>query len=170
VIAREVVEPGKPALKEILRLFGSAVLSSDGSLDRKKMRQLVFDNPVVRKKLEAILHPLISKEAERLVARADGPYCILVIPLYSQASSYKNVDRVLVVDVSEEAQVKRIMERDGSNRELARKIIAAQPSRTKRLALSDDVIINDGSQTALEEHVALLHKQYLLMSAATKTK
>jgi dephospho-CoA kinase len=163
IIAREVVTPGQPALRHIAKTFGPEVLQPDGSLDRKKLRKTIFSDPNARKKLESILHPLIREEADRRVAQACGPYCILVIPLYSRASGYRNVNRVLVVDVSEETQIQRVMERDGISKEQALAILDAQASRQERLAQSDDVIENSGDIDALKLQIEKLHNRYLIL-------
>ena len=100
LIAREVVEPGQPALDRITEVFGDDFLTSEGQLDRLKMRQTIFSDPDHKALLEAILHPVIAEEVARNVKELDRPYCILVIPLYAQSSAYTWIDRVLVVDVS----------------------------------------------------------------------
>ena len=161
LIAREIVEPGQPALEHIAQSFGADFLDSEGGLDRGKMRQAIFSNPEQKSRLEAILHPPISEEVIRRVAELDGLYCILVIPLYAESSAYAWIDRVLVVDVSEEVQIERVMTRDKISREQARSILNAQTSRQDRLALADDVIENSGSLAELEEKIEVLHNSYL---------
>lgn len=164
LIARELVEPGQEALDQISRAFGSAFLDSEGRLDRKKMRHAIFSDPVKKQQLEGILHPLIAKEVGRRIAELQAPYCILVIPLYSESSAYDWVDRVLVVDVAEELQIERVMTRDRITREQAESILDAQAGRQQRLALADDVLDNSGSIEQLENAVERLHRKYLALA------
>ena len=161
LIAREVVEPGQPALDQIAEVFGNDFLDSKSRLNRKKMRQTIFSDPDQKSRLEAILHPLIAEEVARRVKELNSPYCILVIPLYAQSAAYTWVDRVLVADVREEAQIERVMARDEISRKQAKSILSAQTSRRDRLALADDIIDNSGSLTRLQDKVLALHKKYL---------
>ena len=163
-IAREVVEPGQPALDRIAEVFGADFLDSEGRLDRQKMRQVIFSDPNQRSHLEAILHPLISEELIRRVNELDCPYCILVIPLYAQSSAYTWIDRVLVVDVEEEVQIERVMARDQISRYQAKSILSAQTHRQDRLTLADDVIDNSDSLVELQEKVLVLHRKYLKLT------
>lgn len=160
-IARDIVEPGQPALQSIADSFGPGILDGDGALDRREMRNLIFFDPVLKSRLENILHPLISKEVLRQLGRQTGPYCILVIPLFAESSSYTWVDRVLVVDVPEEVQIERVMARDLIGREQAEAILQAQTSRQGRLELADDVLDNSGSFSDLKKQVEKLHRFYL---------
>ena len=160
LIAREVVEPGQPALDHIAEVFGDEFLTSESRLDRQKMRQAIFSDPDQKSRLEAILHPPIAKEGMRRVKELDSPYCILVIPLYAQSTAYAWIDRVLVVDVEEEVQIERVMGRDQISRNQAKSILSAQTSRQDRLALADDIIDNSGSLAELQDKVEALHYQY----------
>jgi dephospho-CoA kinase len=164
VIAREMVEPGQPALNRISEVFGTDFLDPEGRLDRRKMRQAIFSSPKQKNRLEAILHPLIAREVLRRVEKLKVPYCILVIPLYAESSAYAWIDRVLVVDVSEEIQIKRVMARDQISSQQAQSILNAQTSRQNRLALADDVIDNSGGLIDLSEKVETLHKNYLKLA------
>ena len=164
LIAREVVEPGQPALDRIAEEFGNDFLTADGRLDRQKMRQAIFSDLSQKFRLEAILHPLIAEEVTRRVAELDATYCILVIPLYSQSSAYTWIDRVLVVDVKEEVQIERVVARDNISRNQAKSILGAQTSRQDRLALADDVIDNSGNLASLQDEVFALHKKYLKLA------
>lgn len=161
VIAREVVEPGQPALAEIAREFGPGVLGADGRLDRRKLRDLVFSDEKRRKTLEAILHPAIRRVAEERARSAGGAYQIVVVPLLAESPMRASMDRVLVVDCSEETQLERLLRRDAESEAQARRMIAAQASRAERLAIADDVIDNDGSLEATERQVEALHRKYL---------
>ena len=160
VIARELVQPGMPALTQISAAFGAGYLDSDGRLDRRKMRDAIFSNPQKKSRLEAILHPLIGAEVQGRIEQVDSPYCILVVPLYTESKSYRWVDRVLVVDVGEEVQIQRVMKRDRASREQAEAIHQAQSGRQDRLALADDVIDNSGSFSELQKKVETLHQHY----------
>lgn len=164
IIARQVVEPGSPALERIARELGAGFLDKDGGLNRTKMRQAIFSDPDLKSRLEAILHPLIGKEALRQVNQLVSPYCIIVIPLFAESSAYAWIDRVLVVDVTEDAQIERVMARDGISRDQARAILNAQAGRQDRLALADDILDNSGSLSELPEKVKALHEKYLSLT------
>lgn len=164
LIARELVEPGQPALVRITEVFGIDFLSPEGRLDRRKMRQAIFSYPEQKTRLEAILHPLIAKVVLQRVEELDASYCMLAIPLYAESSAYAWINRVLVVDVSEEIQIKRVMARDQISRQQAQSILNAQTSRQDRLALADDVIDNSGGLIDLPEKVEALHKKYLKLA------
>jgi dephospho-CoA kinase len=164
VIARQVVLPGSPALQRISAEFGTEYLDSNGGLDRRKMRKAIFSDPQLKSRLEAILHPPIGDEVKRQVGRLDAPYCVIVIPLYAETSSYDWVDRVLVVDVGEEEQIRRVMARDRISREQAHAILATQASRPDRLALADDVLDNSSGLSELAGKVRKLHEKYLALS------
>lgn len=160
--ARAVVEPGEPALTEIEFVFGPEVLNPDGSLDRRVMRERVFADAKLRAKLEAIVHPRVNEWLRRRVATDRGAYCILAIPLLAETwPQYAFVDRVLVVDASDELRIARLMQRDRVTREQARQTLAAQAAREQRLALAHDVIVNDGDAAHLDAEVTALHARYL---------
>ena len=165
LIAREVVEPGEPALAQLAAAFGPEVLGPDGRLDRRRLRDMVFADPTARRRLEAILHPAIRARMEAQSRAAGGPYQLLVIPLLAEGGRRDHVDRVLLVDVPESAQVERLMRRDGSSREQARAALAAQASRAVRQAIADDVIENTGGVEDLRARVAELHGEYLRLAA-----
>ncbi len=167
VIAREVVEPGQPALAEIVAAFGAGILDNDGRMDRRRMRDRVFTDLAARKRLEGILHPAIRAEMERQSAAARGPYQVLVIPLLTESGRRDHVDRVLVVDAPEELQIARLMQRDHVQREQALAALAAQAKRDARLEFADDVIVNDGDPAALTARVDALHREYLRLAART---
>jgi dephospho-CoA kinase len=166
VIAREVVEPGQPALAAITAAFGHEVLDAEGRLDRRRMRAQIFADPDARRRLEAILHPAIRAEMERQSRAAGGAYQVLVIPLLAEGGRRDHVDRVLLVDVPEALQVERLMTRDGVSREQAQASLAAQATRAARLALADDVVQNTGRVDDLRGQVAALHEKYLQLAAS----
>jgi dephospho-CoA kinase len=165
-IAHSLTAPGGGAMAAIRAEFGAAVAGADGALDRAAMRAIVFADPGARKRLEAILHPMIRAESERLLA-ADGvraPYAILMVPLLVESGDYrKRVDRVAVVDCAEATQIARVMSRNGLARAEVERILAAQASRAERLAAADDVIDNGGELAALAPQVELLHGKYLAL-------
>ena len=160
VIAREVVEPGTSGLAAVVESFGEQVLGRDGGLDRARMRELIFSDPELRLRLEAILHPLILKAAQAAVSQSDGAYCLLVVPLLQAGGRYDWADRILIVDCPEELQIERVMKRDAVSRDQAEAILAAQISRQERLNLADDVIVNDGQPEDLDAAVAALDRKY----------
>ena len=163
-IARDVVEPGTPTLAKLVAEFGSDILDAEGRLDRPRMRARVFSDPAQRKRLEAITHPAIREELAARSARAGGLYQIHVIPLLIESGRCNDYDRVLVVDVDEEAQLKRLLARDGSSLEQAQQILAAQVSREDRLDAAEDVIVNTGTVDDLRQFVDTLHRNYSLLS------
>jgi len=164
-IAHEIVEPGQPALQQIIEVFGRDYADGSGRLDRRKMRETIFADPAAKARLEGVLHPLIATEALRRVTEAEYSYCMLVIPLYTESARWRWIDRVLVVDVAESVQLERVMKRDGVSRDHAEAIIAAQVDRQQRLALADDVVDNSGSLEDLDGQVAELHQKYLELAA-----
>jgi dephospho-CoA kinase len=164
VIARDVVQPGEPALQEIAQQFGPEVLDADGRLDRRRLRELVFADDAKRKALEAILHPRIRAEAVRQSEAAGGDYQIIVVPLLVESPMRQFMDRILVVDCSEDTQLERLLDRDTETEEQARCMIAAQASRQQRLAVADDVVDNDGTKAETARQIAHLHRQYLELS------
>ncbi len=164
--ARTVVEPGQPGLAQIVAKFGPGVLTPEGHLDRRALRHRVFSDPVLRKDLEAILHPLIRVEMGRRVAATSGPYAVLAIPLLVEGGTRQTVDRILVVDVEESVQLHRVMARDACSEAQARAILAAQASRAERLQAADDVLVNSGTLSDLHQAVDRLHERYLRLVAA----
>jgi len=164
VVARELVAPGSPALAEVVRAFGAGVLQPDGSLDRRRLRAIVFAHDGERRRLEAILHPRIAAEMRARATRAPALYHLLVIPLLVESGRYDWVDRVLVVDVPRELQLERLTARDGIDRAMAEAMLDAQASRAERLALADDVIDNAGSLADLERQVRALHARYAALA------
>jgi dephospho-CoA kinase len=165
-LAREVVEPGEPALAAVVAAFGPGVLAADGRLDRRRVRELVFADPALRRRLEAILHPAIRAAMNAQAAAAPGPYVVIAIPLLVESGQRAQFDRVLVVDCSPELQRARLLARDGETEEGARRILAAQATRDERLAIADDVIRNEGSLAELDAGVAGLDARYRELAAA----
>jgi len=168
VVAREVVAVGQPALGEIVQTFGEWTLLADGTLNRAALRQHVFEHPEDRKKLEHITHSRIHAAMAQQLHAATSPYVILVSPLLlesGKAGLAGFCQRVLVVDVPEEIQRQRAGSRDGQTPESIDRIIAVQIARTQRVALADDVVLNDGNLQHLYHQLERLHANYLQMSA-----
>ncbi len=164
-IARALTQPGGSAITPITNTFSDAVIATDGALDRNKMRQLVFSDNDIKQKLEAILHPLILKEALHRVKQSESPYTIVAIPLLFETTDYDEIiQRVLVIDCDEQKQIARTMARSKLNEQEVRAIMATQVSRQYRLQKADDIIINNGGLDCLHEQISHLHKKYLRIS------
>ncbi len=166
-IAHELTGPGGAAIPEVRKAFGEACITPEGAMDRKRVRELVFADPAARKRLEALLHPMIRAESERRIAASAGvaPYAVHVVPLLIESRDYRRrVNRVLVVDCTEAVQVERVRERSGLAEDEVRRIIAAQASRAARLAAADDVIDNSGPKAALGAQVQALHARYEVLA------
>jgi dephospho-CoA kinase len=162
--ARAVVTPGTLGLAEVVKRFGPTVVAESGELNRQALRALIFQDPRLRRDLEAILHPLIRAEMERREGLAVGPYLVMAIPLLIEGGSRDRVDRILVVDVDEDVQLQRLMARDGGSIEQARAIQASQATRAARLSAADDVLTNSGTVTDLRQGVDHLHQRYLRLA------
>ena len=160
VIARNVVEPGKPALEEVIAAFGDKVVNSNGELDRTELRKIVFEDRDHKALLESILHPRIHDEILRQLDHLSAPYCIVVIPLLAESKRIYPLDRVLVIDLPHALQLERTSARDQQSEEKIDKIIQSQSSRKKRLSLADDVVENSGTVELLYERIDLLHQKY----------
>ena len=169
VAARDVVAVDSEGLAEVVAAFGPGILDVVGALDRAAMRRLVFDDSDARKRLEAIVHPRVRAILEAGCASAGGDYVIAAIPLLAEGGGrehYPWLDRILVVDVPPGIQLTRLLQRDGIDATLARGMVAAQASREQRLAIADDVIVNDGSLEALGAHVEKLDALYGKLAGA----
>ena len=168
-IAHELTGRAGRALPEIERVFGAALIGDNGTLDRTKMRSLVFADPAAKKALEALLHPMSREESQRRIAASRRPYVVHVVPLLIESADYRSrVDRVLVIDAPEELQLERVRARSGLSEADVRAIIAAQAARAERLAAADDVIENRGTIDALRQQVAAFHRRYLEYSKAAR--
>jgi dephospho-CoA kinase len=167
LIAHQLTATGGAAMPAIEREFGPQFVRPDGALDRAKMRAHVFDQPLQKEQLEAILHPLIRQACEVQAAAATGSYIIFAVPLLVESGSWKErVDRIVVVDCPEETQVSRVMQRSGLTRAQVLSIMATQAPRSERLAAADDVISNASGLEALVPQVDHLHARYLAMAQA----
>ena len=166
-ISRELTAPAGAAIEEIRKQFGPEFVTADGGLDRARMRRLVFADAAARRKLEAILHPLIRARTRAAIAAATQPYAIVVVPLLLETGACAElVQRVLVVDCEEAEQVRRTMARSGLSAGEVREIMATQLPRAERLRRADDVLANDGDLPALQRRVAQLHAKYLDLARA----
>ncbi|MDR6495778.1 dephospho-CoA kinase [Paraburkholderia terricola] len=167
-IAHRITAPHGMAMPQIAAEFGNVFVAADGSLDRARMRALVFSDEGARKRLEAIMHPLIRAETEREQRDAQGPYVIVVVPLLVESGNWKTrVNRVLTVDCSVDTQISRVMLRNGFSREQVLAIIGRQATREARLAAADDVIDNDNVPLdALKAQVDAQHRVYLSLAGA----
>lgn len=164
--ARAVVAPGQPGLANVIKRFGSSVLTEGGALNRSALRNLIFADTRSRQDLEAILHPLIRAEMERREALAVGPYAVMAIPLLVEGGSLDRVDRILVIDTDESTQMHRLMARDNSSEAQARAIFSSQAGRVDRLKAADDVVENCGSVSDLRQAIDHLHEGYLRLAKA----
>lgn len=164
-ISHALTRPGGAAIQEIIRQFGRDFIAADGSLDRAQMRELVFKDPQAKDRLEAILHPLIGQQARDQVAHAREPYVLLVVPLLLEKNAYHElVQRIAVVDCSEQMQIERTMRRSSISESAVRAIMASQLARADRLAKADDILHNDGGEEALRQQVTRLHLHYLSLA------
>lgn len=161
-IARRLTGPAGPAMVALRQLFGESVVTADGALDREAMRALAFADPAAKRRLEALLHPLIGDEAEREAASATTALVVFDVPLLAESQHWRaRVERVLVIDCSQATQIARVVQRPGWSADAARRVIASQASRAARRATADAVIFNDGlSRAALDAEVRALWAQW----------
>jgi len=164
-IAREVVEPGSPALQRIVERHGSRILTEQGVLNRARLREIIFQSADEKHWLNNLLHPLINARTQQLKALTTAPYVLWVVPLLVENNLQRQADRVLVVDVDEATQIARTIQRDGIDRQQAQNILSAQATRSARLAVADDVINNSGAPEETLPQVAALHQRYLALAA-----
>ena len=166
LIAREVVAPGTPALAAITSHFGPEILTEQGLLDRRVLRERIFSDPAAKSWLNALLHPIIRSEMLRQCAAVSSPYCLLVVPLLVENRLTELADRVLVIDVDEATQIERTCHRDGVSREQAQAILASQASRSERLAMADDVLDNQsGTTETIRARILARHETYLAFAS-----
>lgn len=168
VVAREVVEPGRPALASISKQFGSDILDEAGSLNRTKLREIIFSDTNAKRWLEALLHPIIRSEIIRQLAQAESPYAILVSPLLFETDQHTLCSRTLLIDAPEELQIERASKRDSSSIDGIKKIIAVQMPRNEKQKHANDIILNDGSEEHLKHMVDSQHQRYLELSCQPK--
>ncbi len=170
LIAHALTNTNGAAIEAIKNAFGADFIQSSGAMDRAKMRLHVFDQPEEKKRLEAILHPLIREETEAAAKRSIGIYTIFVVPLLVESKSWKQrVSRVLVVDCSEQIQIQRVMSRNGMTREQVLAIMQTQASRDERMKAADDIIDSERDLAEIRQDVRRLHDKYLQLSKVTQT-
>lgn len=169
-ISRALTAPGGGAIAAIRAEFGAQFIDAQGALDRARMRALAFAEPAARRRLEAILHPMIRAETDRRMRAARSPYVILMIPLLIESGAPRSrCHRIAVVDVPEDMQIERVLVRDGLPRPQIDAIMRSQAARSERLAAADDVIDNSGDRKALVGQVLELHRRYLALAAANRS-
>jgi len=171
VLAREVVQPGGPALDELVRHFGEAILDSEGALDRARLRELVFSDPGKKQRVESTLHPAIRERLrDRLAAleKQRHPYCIIVVPLLVETDFQTMVDRVLTVEAPRERRIVWVMDRSGLSRREVEQIMDTQASPDARRAVAHDIIDNDGTLEELLAKVERFHAKYLVVPKLAK--
>lgn len=161
MVSRKVVEPKSPAYNLIIREFGKNILSNDDSLDRIKLGNIIFNDDKARTTLENILHPIIYEEIDRQISEITYPYCLVVIPLLIESQQTDRFDRILLVDVPEELQIRRTTHRDKLSTTLVEKIMKSQATRDERIKYADDIIDNTVKIEELRNSVEILHKSYL---------
>jgi dephospho-CoA kinase len=163
-IAHELVKPEQPALERIKQVFGVKFISSDGSLDRKKMRDCIFSDDLAKQKLEAILHPLVYASILSKVEQLNTSYCIICIPLLFETNMEHSADRILVIDCPVEQQLERVKKRENMTTEQIQSIINSQIAREMRVARADDIIDNTKTEANLIQQVSTLHRLYTSLS------
>lgn len=164
-VAHELTWSGGRAIDPIRVAFGNDFILKDGSLNRTAIRELVFSNEAARRKLEAILHPLIYQETLQCLPLIQSRYGILVVPLLLETEVFlKLIDRMLVIDCPESLQIARTMQRSKLKEQEVREVMATQCSRDERLAQADDVIVNDSDHQHLQRQVRILHRKYLALA------
>lgn len=161
IVAREIVQIGKPVLTQIQHCFGDWVLLDNGELNRHALREHIFNDPNARKTLEEITHPAIRQEIIKQLQHANSPYVILVSPLLFETNQHELVQHTLLIDTSEDIQIQRASQRDGQSIEQIKHIIAAQMPRLEKQKHADDIVLNDGHLEHLYQQLAVLHQQYL---------
>ena len=167
-IARQLTEPGQISFNEIVHTFGAAILDENHKIDRNKLREHVFNDINERRRLEAILHPRIRELVRKKLNELDAPYCIIVVPLLIESGFTELMDRILVVDTTENTQIQRTMARSGLSEPEIRNIMAAQASRAQRLQKADDVIENNADRKHLDAEVERMHRWYLTLAMTAK--
>lgn len=170
-LSHALTAPGGRAMPTLVARFGPDFQRADGALDRLRMRELVFRQPSARRELEAILHPMILEDSLAALARAQGPYAVLVVPLLFESQAYRDVvDRTLLIDCDEEVQVARVMQRSGLSEPQVRAIMATQMPRGDKRRLADDIIDNSGSLSELALQVEAKHRYYLSSLARARSQ
>ena len=163
-ISKEIILPGKPCFKDIVNEFGEEILTNKGTIDRYKLRDIIFNNDKARIKLENIIHPIIFKNIDIQISLINYPYCLVIVPLLIETKSTERFDRILVIDALESLQFERIVKRDDISPILIKKIIKTQVKRKERLRYANDIIVNNDTIMNLNKSINTLHKKYLGLS------
>ena len=163
-ISKEIILPGKPCFKDIVNEFGEEILTNKGTIDRYKLRDIIFNNDKARIKLENIIHPVVFKNIDTEISLINYPYCLVIIPLLIETKSTERFDRILVIDALESLQFERIVKRDDISPILIKKIIKTQAKRKERLRYANDIIVNNDTIMNLNKSINTLHKKYLRLS------
>ena len=170
LIAHELTRAGGAAIEPLQASFGASAIAADGSLDRDRMRSIAFADPVARKRLEAVLHPLIRaamRERATSCAAAGSSYVVFVVPLLIESGRPREyTNRLLIIDCALTTQIARVCKRSSLSEGDVRSIIAAQASRAERLAVADDVLLNEAPLADVEPRVDRLHRMYLHLSGS----
>jgi dephospho-CoA kinase len=166
-ISHSLTQPDSPGLAKIVKHFGESVLGAEGELDRAALRKIVFEASQEKKKLESILHPMVFEQIADRALKASGLYCMICVPLLLETGRSADFDRILVVDCPVEVQVRRTLERDRVDELQIRRIIHSQSSRKEKLAAANDLIVNDGDLSLLDNQVEKLHNFYLDLAKIT---
>ena len=160
-LAKDSLNLNTDGYNQFLQEFGTSYISNDKTIDRKKLRVEIFSNPDKRIKLESIIHPIVSKYIVDFIQNSTSPYSVIMVPLIYETNSSQNYDRILLIDCDEELQIKRASARDNQNELQIKSVIASQASRTQRISISDDIIINSMSLEHLESEVIKVHNKYM---------
>ena len=163
-ISKEIILPGKPCFKDIVNEFGEEILTNKGTIDRYKLRDIIFNNDKARIKLENIIHPVVFENIDTEISFINYPYCLVIIPLLIETKSTEKFDRILVIDALESLQFERIVKRDDISPILIKKIIKTQAKRKERLRYANDIIVNNDTIMNLNKSINTLHKKYLGLS------
>ena len=163
-ISKEIILPEKPCFKDIVNEFGEEILTDKGTIDRYKLRDIIFNNDKARIKLENIIHPVVFKNIDTEISLINYPYCLVIIPLLIETKSTEKFDRILVIDALESLQFERIVKRDDISPILIKKIIKTQAKRKERLRYANDIIVNNDTIMNLNKSINTLHKKYLGLS------
>ena len=167
VLSRKAVEANSPGLQQIAERFGNSILQADGTLDRAKLRSIIFEDEKARSDLEAIVHPEVRRLTDNQIRTFEQEahrYCLVVIPLLVETAQQDRYDHVIVVDVAKEVQLQRLQARDGSTTAEANKILASQANRDERLAIADSIITNNADIESINQQVHALHKKLIALA------
>ena len=164
-IAHALTAPDGAALPELRKAFGNGIFKADGTLDRAALRDIVFNDPEQKTRLERILHPMIRRQAIEAIAAATSPYVVADIPLFAETGFLREqADRVLVIDCPPDIQKQRLLARGNLPEELADLILQAQAPRDERLSLATEVLDNSGSPEQRDEQLDQIHQRYLALA------